>query len=485
MDRDGWLALLAGVLGVLCVGLLLLGPVLYIQRHGTNKLFGGKVDGKTDWQARSDARLDEDSEREQLATELGLYARYTIVPVYDDIRNTLYRDKNYAALETYLDSKWALTDPMDRFRYGRMIGELSKLSDDYEPEHMLQVLDGWVAAYPQSHRARLVRGRFHTEYAWYHRGGGWGNTVSRKSAEGFHQYLAASRADLEAAHGMFPQDPNPLAAMITVAMAQGESRAVQYSYYERALALDPGNIFARDRILHARQPKWGGSWRDLDKIREELPQAAEYFPLVNIIDRVAAQTMVERGDRYREEAASYETIRRWADPYFEQLKRTPHHPELKANAAYYLSESNHQTDAEQFFDELGDTFYEVSTFRDLLQYNDTRGHSYAGAANQLPPGPLRQQRIEEAHALAPNQFYTNYVMGKQLVDDGKLDEAIPYFERSREARPNFVWHTYRLAEIAEKQGKPDEAVRIANEVLELDPNDEIRDLTQAMIDRNS
>jgi len=47
-----------------------------------------------------------------------------------------------------------------------------------------------------------------------------------------------------------------------------------------------------------------------------------------------------------------------------------------------------------------------------------------------------------------------------------------------------VWHTYRLAEIQEKKGNRAEAVRLAEEVFELNPNHQQRDLSQGIIGRN-
>lgn len=485
MDRDGWLALLAGVLGILCIALLLLGPIVYVQRHGAGKLFGSKVDGKSDWQSRSEERLTERTEREKIADDLGLTSRYRIIRDRQDLYDALYFQRDYARIEQELAALWAKEGTYDRHRYSAQVEFLGGLSPRLDPESLPEILDAWVESYPNSHRARLVRGYFYIRYAWYFRGDGRARTVSQDSFEGFRRCLVQAREDFEAAYGLAPEDPASSVGLIAVAMGLGQDRETQYRYYRQAIHANPLDLRARDALMYARTPKWGGSWEDVEAVRVEANMASAQFPLLGVLNMQADKYLAEPGGPKAGTISEDDAPPEWAEPYLKQLALNPDRIELRVDAAYWLYKSDRFAEAEAQFDAIGDVYYANSAnFEDLLHYNDSRGNTSAAAARELPAGPYRRQRIAEAHAIAPNHFYTNYLQGTQLMDDGRLDEAIPYFQRSREARPDFVWHTYRLAEVAERQGKPEEAVHLARQVFDMQPSEEQRGFAQDIIDRN-
>lgn len=470
MDRDAWLALAVGLLGAACTILLALGPVVYLFKNGSLGLFTEKVDGEIQFQDRMARRLELKLERDAIASEYGLWDRYTVIPFCGDIRNVLYRNQDFATVERLLAEQWAKVDQHERFQYGRCVGELVDIRAGDDPETLRAVLDAWVAAYPESHRALLARGRFFVEYAWYYRGTGYANTVSRSSWESFEHYLTLAELDLETAHNMAPEDPNASVSMITIAMGRGDHSGVD-RYYRRALQADPLNFMARYRRYVASLPQWGGSWEEVDAIVREADQASQAFPILGILRRLVAESSTHRSPEHAAYAESRQSNLDYAEPYKRQLEHNPGHPLLLTNLAYYLAEGNDYPAAERIFRELGDVYYEGTNFEHLVQYNNFRGNTYAAVAFELPRGPERRQRAIEAVEVAPNHYYTNYFCGKELLEDGELDLARKHFELSREADRSYAWSTYRLAEVAEKSGNREEALRMAREVFELNPDE--------------
>jgi len=485
MEREDIVATLIGLLVAVCMGLLALGPVVYVYKNGFAAIRPGKEDGAKNWQEKAADKLKQESDVERQITELGLRQRYTIVPFNEGSRQTLYTLRDFATVESRLAAQFAKADQYERFNYGRCVGDLCDIRSGDDPKIMEGVLNEWVAAYPNSYRARLVRGRFHVDYAWVYRGTGWVRDVSASSLERFHHHLELAEADLTAARDMEPSDPNASVSMITIAMGRGESDATLMGHYSKAIAVDPLNFMARLRLIYARQPNWGGSWEEVDAIVAESVRSSEAFPMLGLMEREGAKVMRSRSEKHKEALDSEDVKRRWVEPYLAQLKVSPGAPMLETNAAFYAAEGGDYALAETYFRKLGDTYYEGNgSFENVLVYNNYRGYVYAFMANAMSPGDERSVRIKEALDLAPNHYYTNYIYAMELFDKGDHAGSKPYFEKSRDVYPGYVWSTCRLADIAEKAGQRKEAVRLAKQVFDLEPEQIQMDHAQGIIDRN-
>ncbi|MBL7649332.1 MAG: DUF4034 domain-containing protein [Candidatus Hydrogenedentes bacterium] len=485
MEREDVVASIIGVLVAVCMGLLALGPVVYVYKNGFAAIRPGKEDGAKNWAEDSAADLKREADVERQITELGLRQRYTVVPFFEGSRQTLYTLRDFATVEARLAAQFAKSDQYERFNYGRCIGDLCDIRAGDDPKAMEGVLNEWVVAYPNSYRARLVRGRFHVDYAWVYRGGSLARDVSASSFEGFHRHLELAEADLTAARDMEPSDPNASVSMISIAMGRGEPDARVMDHYSKAIAVDPLNFMARLRLLTARLPQWGGSWEEVDAIMAESARSSAAFPMLGLMEREGARLMRTRSEKHKDALDSEDVKRRWVEPYLAQLKVSPGAPLLETNAAFYAAEGGDYALAETYFRKLGDTYYEGNgSFEHVLEYNNYRGYVYAFMANAMAPGDERSVRIKEALDLAPNHYYTNYIYGMELFDKGDHAGSKPYMEKSRDVYPGYVWSTCRLAEIAEKAGQRDEAVRLARAVFDLEPEQIQMDHAQAIIDRN-
>src|SRR5258708_11495030 len=73
--------------------------------------------------------------------------------------------------------------------------------------------------------------------------------------------------------------------------------------------------------------------------------------------------------------------------------------------------------------------------------------------------------------LYPHHYRSLISLGQALVDEEKLDEALPYLERAVQAEPSF-WRAHAIyADLYLRQGLPEEAVKHAERALELSHGD--------------
>ena len=412
MEREEVVATIIGLLVAVCMGLLALGPVVYVYKNGFAAIRPARVDGASQSQQNAADQEERSSEREEQIEKAGLRQRYRVVPYFEDSYTTLYRDRDFATVEQRLEAQFAKSaDPYQGHLYSRYVATTSSLGRGYDPEHMLAVLDDWVAAVPNSYRARMIRGMFHIRMGQYYRGDGYAITVSAGSWSRMRKEMALARADLDAALKMFDRDPEVFGSLGTISRYMDEGQAQAEQYYAKAIAVQPLSLSARIGRMTGALPKWGGSWEAVDAVLAECEALSPQFPLIMIVKREAERQMGDRSPAHERALSTSEKKREWAEPYIGQLERNPGDPLLMTNAAFFLTESGSFAEAEPLFRALGDTYHEGTNFEDLLQYNNMRDYVYAALASTYPQG-------EEIHRRAAAVRFA-----KQAVDADTMPGA--------------------------------------------------------------
>ncbi|UCE99176.1 MAG: tetratricopeptide repeat protein [Planctomycetota bacterium] len=67
--------------------------------------------------------------------------------------------------------------------------------------------------------------------------------------------------------------------------------------------------------------------------------------------------------------------------------------------------------------------------------------------------------------VVPNNTWTRYYLGEELVLRGRLDEAIKHFKESLRIEPDCAYTKYFLGSVLLRQGKIDEAIKVYEELL--------------------
>lgn len=463
------------VLLVLLVGTWVFLPVIpsYAQIALENEveeedilLFGREdelVYGADDWKKNRDAWLERQKVRKARIKELGLDERYETAYLYDNTRYLLYTEKDFDTVETQLASNFATAnEPLKAHRYHGLIASMGNFYYGEDPEVLLSVLDAWVKAKPDSHYARLVRGKYYTDYAWYFRGTGYAHTVSGRSWEQFGRYLEASKNDLDMAHELNPKDPEASVGLITI--AGGGGGLSMREYYERAISINPLHYGARRKVLHFLRPRWGGSIEAMEAFVEESETAAKDFPLLRMLSRTASHYI------YYAEAISeeeWDTIRndpKWLDVIVAQLKQNPDDVHLMNSAASYAYKSKQYKTSMEYYVKIGDRFPAGGMTSNVISYNKNRALAVSQGALWI--GGDRQMALaKEALELNPNGANTNFIYGVLLVEGHGDAGGRPYLERAVEINSKSVRAMAILASLSLKEKRYAEALDYAERVL--------------------
>jgi len=93
------------------------------------------------------------------------------------------------------------------------------------------------------------------------------------------------------------------------------------------------------------------------------------------------------------------------------------------------------------------------------------------AATFIQAGTWRNSATLFRHALAvtENNFMAHTNLAVALIDEGRLDEALPHLEKATKIRPDFPNAQYNLGVIRLRQGRDDEAMGHFKAALRIDP----------------
>lgn len=177
----------------------------------------------------------------------------------------LLRLRIWALAETNLET--ALSDrtmpPEEAYDACYEILEVWKGSkDDYSAlYHCLE--KQFPASWSNAPSILLLKGEAYIEMAWFARGNGYANTVSKEGWKLFSKRLAIAENALTNAWCLNPKDERIPLEMISVELGQGEGRDRMELWFNRGMALDPNDYDLCKAKLYYLEPKWYGSEDDL------------------------------------------------------------------------------------------------------------------------------------------------------------------------------------------------------------------------------
>jgi Zn-dependent protease with chaperone function len=167
-------------------------------------------------------------------------------------------------------------------------------------------LDEWVRTRRSSYAALVARANFYYWQAWDVRGSGTMQDVPPEQAREMRAYLARAKADLERSVKLAGKPYMSHLLLMSVARTSGD-RAAEKTHYLEAIKLAPDSASAR--LLHMRslEPRWGGSYKEMEAFLAETRQQVKN---ADTIARVAAQipeyrAMESARDKNYEQAMRY------------------------------------------------------------------------------------------------------------------------------------------------------------------------------------
>ena len=129
-------------------------------------------------------------------------------------------------------------------------------------------LDRWINAYPKSSSAYLARGVYYRKLGEAARGTDYISQVPSENVAYMEQMFEISKKDLKRSLKLNPKSYLSILHLLNIAQFQGDYKAAD-KYLALANSVSPSNFLVRARYLIQLAPKWGGSYRSMDKFINE------------------------------------------------------------------------------------------------------------------------------------------------------------------------------------------------------------------------
>jgi len=162
---------------------------------------------------------------------------------------------------------------------------------DRVPRAAEAALDDWVGAQPASYAARTARGCFYYFQGLDARGTAFVAETPEANIRTMRFYFGKSQADLERSLALTPKPYVSRLTLMSMARVAG-SRDDEQEHYAQALKLAPQSVELRLAHMTSLEPRWGGSYREMDALVKEGRAQLKDASAAN---RLAARVPAYRG----------------------------------------------------------------------------------------------------------------------------------------------------------------------------------------------
>jgi Domain of unknown function (DUF4034) len=192
--------------------------------------------------------------------------------------NSLLVQRDFAQLEKIasqnrtekgrvLGGFWKNHEFFNRTSTANMEGSQYKDSDF---ELRIESVNQWIAAFPQSAAAHISLAELYSGYAFFARGTGHANTVSKDQWQLFNERIAqAHRVILDAA-SLKERDPRWYYVMLILAQAEGWDKTDTRELLNQALAFEPDYYHFYRLYATYLLPQWYGDPGEIQRFADEV-----------------------------------------------------------------------------------------------------------------------------------------------------------------------------------------------------------------------
>ena len=189
-----------------------------------------------------------------------------VAPVSGRAFAGLVREKRYDELEPSFDTALAAyeTDP-------RCEGALWKLHLHLEgrsPE-WIALLSGWIDAKPESYAAYAIRGASRINAGFIARGTELDHLTPSEKMARMREHFDTASADIARSIQLQPRNPIPYGEIMGLFKASGSTGKMRDTA-EALLEIHPSNYGVRRRWIQALDPRWGGSYGEMEEVSPSL-----------------------------------------------------------------------------------------------------------------------------------------------------------------------------------------------------------------------
>lgn len=172
--------------------------------------------------------------------------------------------------------------------------EVAEASDRYDGPY-----ERWVAAFPRSYAARLLRGAHLFHVGIQARGEELFANVPAGRVERMERYFAEAKKDLKESLGLSERPFLGALYLLNIAMHEGDESECR-AWLELGNKIEPKSLYVRRRYMNSLEPRWGGSYAAMEQFFEEsrasgLPPE-KLVILSGMIDEDRAETLFHDKD---------------------------------------------------------------------------------------------------------------------------------------------------------------------------------------------
>jgi len=182
---------------------------------------------------------------------------------------SLLRAEHYAELTRYLEELQTAFEADPKKEY--WTADAAAAFESAEAE-LLPLLEAWVKATPQSFAPYLARGAYRVELGFTRRGARWANETAEGDLEAMHDTHKKAFADLEQALSMRPKTVAAYSLELALLSASAQVREIR-QVAAKAAEVCPSCLLFRVRVMHALEPRWGGSYDAMAEFARSAPVA--------------------------------------------------------------------------------------------------------------------------------------------------------------------------------------------------------------------
>jgi hypothetical protein len=128
----------------------------------------------------------------------------------------------------------------------------------------------WKQQFPQSITARVALGQAYISYAWFTRGTGFSNTVSKDAGDLLDQRLERAENEFREVYRFTDKCPQFYESMLFLATARSWNEVDFDQLFDEAVNFEPDYYYFYYRKAENLSPRWGGKLGDWEKFAETI-----------------------------------------------------------------------------------------------------------------------------------------------------------------------------------------------------------------------
>jgi tetratricopeptide (TPR) repeat protein len=358
-----------------------------------------------------------------------------------------------------------------------------------------EILDDWVNFSPERFPPYLARAAYYYARAWESRGNKYAKDTSEDQFREMQFHLSKAADDIDTALNINPHLLPAYYLRIGIFNTTGDYDG-EDGNIQRALELFPDSFLIRARFMWAKEPRWGGSYREMENFAKDSEQYADSNPAMTALygficydqsRRLVKREKYKKAVEYCTKALSYGDnwlfYKQRANIYHYYLNE-PHKAMIDIDRSIYLRptiEESYRLRSKIYYkDGDMDNAYDDIMTAEVIKPGDAKTRKWREWVGEKLMYRGHKVYKEDLNAAIeqynfsiqfdPQASLPYYWRGVAYYRLKQIDSALPDFQRSIELGPHH-FESYLMMDYALLESKQfDEIIGYWSQFIELEPD---------------